>query len=302
MQSIMTGFVRISLLMVLVGVVFLSSCEKEALVDTNLPNTEPLVDDMGKMSCFMREGEWGAVKYKATLFNDVLNFYGVNENNDTIELSVSVDAGNYYQFNNEINQFGAYKNRSVDTIGYLSTLYFSSITNPGESAGYVSFSDLDIKNSIISGIFAFRCQKNGSNNQIPITEGKFFNLKITPSENPNVLTALVNGTDEAVCTYVTAKLNSSTNIMKIDGLFAENKALGLAFNVDTVESGDTLQVDLTNTGYYFDGMNIITCHTGKIIVETFDVVAKKIKVKFDYTYNSTSVEQGNANCTYLLLD
>jgi len=302
-QSIMTRFVKSSLLILSIGFIVLSSCKKEELEDTNLANPTPPVSDIGKMSCFTKSAQWEASTYHATVFNDVLNFYGINENNDTIEINVLLTGNSkYYEFFQSGINYGAYTNRSVDTIGYYSTLYFDPTTakDVGDPAGKVNFSDLDITNSLISGTFAFRVSKDGQNNQVPITEGKFTNLKLSEDTTyNNTLTATVNSTDEAVGTYVTAKKDLSTNTMEIVGNYPISKYISVTFDATSLSAGDTLSMNSSNYGIYFDGGQMITSHNGSIIIVTYDDVAKKIKIKFNFSYNGTTVESGVSDCMYL---
>ena len=300
----MTRFVKSSLLILSIGFIFLSSCKKEELEDTNLENTTPPVSDIGKMSCFTKEAKWEAKTYQATIFNDIINFYGVGENNDTIILNVLL-MGNakYYEFFQTGLSYGAYTNRAVDTIGYFSTLFFdpTTVKTAGEPAGNINFSDLDITNNLISGTFSYRVSKDGHDNQYPITEGKFTNLNIViDDEYTNTMTAVVNGTDEANCTYVTAKKNSATNRMDITGNFDGSKKITVSFLTDGVSPGDTLSMNTTTYGYYFDGAQNIESHNGYIIVDVYDEVNEKVKVRFDFSFNGTTVKAGVSECKYLV--
>ncbi len=298
----MTRSVKSLLLVLSVGAILLSSCKKEALEDTNLKNPTEEVKTIGKMSCFTKASEWNAKSYYATIFNDVINFYGVGEKGDTIEINVLVGNNKYYEFYQHGVNEGIYKNRAVDTIGYNSTLYFTPTTKDvGDPAGNVNFSDLDITNKLISGIFAFRVSKEEQNNQYPITEGRFVNLKLSESTiYNNILTATVNGTDNAVGTYVTAKKNIATNRMDIKGNYEDDKYISVSFIADTtITVGDTLSMNSSTYGHYFDGFTNIESHNGYIIIDDYNMADKKIKIRFNFSYNGTTVESGVSDCMFL---
>lgn len=300
----MTRFIKSSLLILSISFIVLSSCKKEELEDTHLANPTPPVNDLGRMSCFTKDATWEAKSYHATLFNDVLSFYGVGEKNDTIEISVLLTNNDtYYEFyQTNLNNYGAYMNRDVDTIGYLSTLFFDPTTAKavGDPAGKVSFSDLDITNNLISGTFAFRVSKDGQNNQYPITEGKFANLKVTPyTDHTNTMTARINNSNDAVCTYVTAKKDISNNRMEIKGIYDDYKIISVTFLADTINAGDTLSMNSLTYGIFYDGMDNYISHNGKVIIDAYDNSAKTINVRFDFSYNGKTVDNGKAETNYL---
>jgi len=298
----MTRFVKSLLLVLSVGLIFFSSCKKEELVDGEYENPTPPVNNIGKMSCFTKEAKWEAKTYYATVFNNMLTFYGVGEKNDTIEINVLLnDNDTYYEFSQTGLNYGVYTNRAVDTIGYKSTKHFvPTVEEPGAPAGNINFSDLDITNKLISGTFAFRVSKEGGSNQYPITEGKFVNLKISPyTLAENKMTAKVNGSIDAVCSSVTALRNLSDKRITIAGGFETNNALSITFIADTISAGDTLSMNSSTYGTYYDGTQNIISHNGQIIINAFDTIAKVIKVSFDYSYNGTTVENGVADVTYL---
>ena len=302
----MTRFVKSLLLVLSVGLIFLSSCKKEELKDGEYENPTPPVNNIGKMSCFTKASKWEAKTYYATVFNNMLTFYGVGEKDDTIEINVLLNENEtYYEFYKTGLNYGAYTNRTVDTIGYNSTKYFVATTtepgNPIPPAGNINFSDLDITNKLVSGTFAFRVSKENVNNQYPITEGRFVNLKISPyTLAENKMTAKVNDVD-AVCTTstVTALRSLADKRITISGGFDTNKALFITFIADTISAGDTLNMNQSTYGVYYDGSQNIISHNGKIIINAFDTIAKVIKVNFNYSYNGTTVENGVADVEYL---
>jgi len=298
----MTRFLKSLILVLSVGLIFFSSCKKDELVDGEYQNPTPPVNDIGKMSCFTKESKWEAKTYYATIFNNMLTFYGVGEKNDTIEINVLLNShDSYYEFYKTGLNYGVYTNRAVDTILYNSTKYFVPITEESNApAGNINFSDLDITNKLISGTFAFRVSKENQNNQYPITEGKFVNLKISPyTLAENKMTANITGGINAVCTSVTALRSLSDKRMTIAGGFDSNKALSITFIADSISAGDTLTMNQSTYGTYYDGSQTIISHNGQVIINAFDTIAKVIKVNFNYSYNGTTVNDGVADVTYL---
>ena len=126
------------------------------------------------------------------------------------------------------------------------------------------------------------------------------NLKVSPyTLAENKMTAKVNGSIDAVCSSVTALRSLSDKRITISGGFETNKALFITFIADTISAGDTLNMNQSTYGTYYDGTQNIISHNGQIIINAFDTIAKVIKVSFDYSYNGTTVENGVADVTYL---
>ncbi len=286
---IMGKIFKIALSVFLISLLGLVSCQKDELVDNNLPNPEPPKTDIGKMSAFVTTGYWEANSYNVVLANNILKIEGVGTGNDTISMILNIEPSNHNYYSFYKNQFncGNLYNRA-DTIGYSSTRNFDSET----ASGHIAFSDFDLVNNLLSGSFAYRCSNEGSSKQIPVTEGKFTNLKIT------IDTSFINTMnvrivpDSVVCSSVPAyEFNNKINVF---GWYSSSKKISITFKNDFAENDSLLigtsdlDMSLVNNDTEDNAVN------GYLKIYDVDSVNNVVKASFDFT-TATGVHLKNGN-------
>lgn len=295
----MSKIAKLSILTLFLGLISFSSCQKDELEDTNLPNPDQKVTDLGKMSAFVKTGFWKAAKYSAVYSNNILKIDGVNSSNDTIRMVVAVYPNGtiYYPFYKNQFNCGGYFNGSIDTLGYYSTRYYSD----EENAGYIRFTDFDLLNNLISGNFAFRCSKEGSNSQLPITEGKFTNLKLdVDTSYKNKMAARI--IPDSVNCSVTIAYDFNNNIV-IDGWYSSTKRIAIMFS-NQISEGDSLIIGAsvssgTASASLISGNTADNGLNGYVKITKKDSVNNVVKAVFDITTNAgTHIKNGAFDIKY----
>ena len=287
---------KILLFTLAIGLIIFSSCKKEELEDTNYPNPDPPVNDLGKLSCFVSTGYWKADSYSVSYLNDVVKIQAVNEKKDTMIFNVIIENGvHYYNFNSGNNNFAVYKENGT-TGSYSTSFANSSSGNVGHIKIYI-----DTTNSIISGSFAYKAYEyNNPDIFYTITEGEFSNIKYAKQEviTTNTMSGIIfNDTINSLSPVYASK--NYSNFFEIRGYHNTSKYIGVYFDAPNLSAGDSIPFNSNQYGYYYDGTQLDSTSNGYVKILQFNDSTKIIKGKFESYFDSGSIKNGNFNVEYI---
>lgn len=282
------------LLASVIGVLAFSSCKKEELTDTNLPNPNPPSSDLGEFTCFIAEGYWEMNTYTASYVNDVVNIMAVSKNNDTIFFNIHIDGSQtYYLLNKDNPNLANYKNRLDNT-----TFYSSSLDPVGNAdVGHIGIA-IDTVNHIMSGSFAYKAYNSVDATVQTITEGNFINIKYNAPSNTelNSMSAIIlNDTIPALNPVVASK--DYLHNFDIRG-YDNDEYIRLYFDGANVNEGDSIPLSSINSAYYYDGTSITPSTDGYILITQHNEDVLTLKGSFEFYLGTDSVKNGHFFVNY----
>ena len=282
------------LLAFVLGVIAFSSCKKEELTDSNLPNPNPPTNDLGKLSCFISQGYWEMNTYTASYANDVVNIMAVTLNNDTMFFNIHINgSATYYHLNKDNKNLAIYKSVLDNT-----TVYSTSLDPVGnENIGHIGIA-IDTINHIMSGSFAYKAYNSVDASVQTVTEGEFINIKYSAPDNieGNSMSAIIlNDTIPSLSPVVASK-----NYLNYFDIRAYNSTeyISLYFDGTNVNEGDNIILGSTNLAYYYDGTSIVQCTSGYILIAQHNKDVKTLKGSFEFYMGTDSVKNGQFFVNY----
>lgn len=170
----MPNFLKIAWVCLFISITFIQ-CKKEDTLSTNVPS----------MTCKINGQTWSASGSKAIaqMFQSQINISGQADDGTSITLSIeSITTGTY----NLVE-----KGLHVGTYATNNTISSYASNQGSDNLAKVVISDINTKDSTISGTFQFSGFRTSTGTKVVITDGVFTNVKLV--SKPNFLQYIITG-------------------------------------------------------------------------------------------------------------
>jgi Family of unknown function (DUF6252) len=246
--------------------IVLVSCDKDGDGDTK--------QAPGSMTAKIDGKDWKAESVGASILNGITNITGQTLKGEAIAIVLSGDDPGKY----------ALGETSLHAIAYVEkTGDFSFGSNDDGGSGSVEVTEINLKDSTISGTFKAVVTRSLDNRKKEILSGQFTKVKFTtkiPSNPNNSLTCKINGQDFKPTSVFAIKVFDNITV----SASLSNGSKGVGFSIpDSTTPGE---YDLESSGDFFAqylvNQSYSTSTSGKLKISKHDKTNRQLEGTFNF--------------------